>query len=35
MALLGLGLGYLNAAALVAFFVWTVIRALQSIHLGG
>jgi hypothetical protein len=35
LALLGLGRGYLDAAALVAFIVWTLIRAVRAIHLGG
>ncbi len=35
IALLGLGLGYADVAALIAFIVWTLIRAIRGIHLGG
>lgn len=35
VALFGLGLGYFGGAALIAFIVWTLIRAVQGIHLGG
>jgi hypothetical protein len=35
MALLGLGLGYADVAGIIAFVVWTLIRAIQSVHIGG
>jgi len=35
VALLGLGLGYADVAAIIAFIVWTLMRAIQGIHLGG
>ncbi len=35
VALLGLGLGYADVAAVIAFVTWALIRALQGIHLGG
>jgi hypothetical protein len=34
-ALLGLGLGYADVGTLIAFIVWTLIRAMQGIRLGG
>jgi hypothetical protein len=35
VALLGLGLLYADVGTLIAFIVWTLIRAMQGIRLGG
>jgi len=35
LALVALGLGYLDVGLVIAFVAWTVIRTLQALHIGG